>query len=202
MALSIKAGKGRTLYLLSGTVASFLIGFMLPHHAVYGDPWGIDVAFVASAFMLSGVFVNRVIGLMKNKKKQIAVLFADFVVFAVCINYSTSSTGYVLMANADYGNPLLFIVNALSGSLFVILLCSLLTNARKTRLIQWIGARTMGIFLVHKPIANTVRTISIHLNLSYDNLGVLFVITIVTLAISCAIVLMIECVLPEIIGLN
>lgn len=47
------------------------IGFVCPHQKTYGDPWGIDIAFIAASFMLIGMLVRAGIEKISNFKYQI-----------------------------------------------------------------------------------------------------------------------------------
>ena len=64
---------------------------------------------------------------------------------------------FMLMANAEYGSPLLCLLNGITGSLMVIMLAQILSSFFHTRnwaLYAWIlyiGQNTMGIYLIHKP---------------------------------------------------
>lgn len=203
LAISSKAGKHQTVAEVAGIVVCFLIGFILPHNGTYGDPWGLDVAFIAAAFMLLGMLAREGIDLIKKEAWMAVAAAIACVVFIVTVRFSSSPVGYVLMANAEYGNPFIFVVNAVAGSLLIITLSSLISALfKRTRLLQWIGTRTLGIFVVHKPIVELSRSITTKVGLSFDNAGIVFIITLITLVISGVIVSLIEHIIPEIIGLK
>ena len=195
-------GKYMDGIVFSGAAVCFLIGLLLPHQPVYGDPWGADIAFVAAGFMLLGTIIFHWINRNANSSGKIVVAIAACVIFVFSIRYSSSSVGYVLMGNADYGNPVVFIINSMAGSLFVVMVCFLAPRVHRFRILQWIGARTMGIFIVHKPIVNAVKTIATEVIINSDNIVALGVVTLISLAASCVAVALIEHIIPEIIGLK
>lgn len=105
------------------------------------------------------------------------------------------------MANAEYGNALVFFLCALFGSAMVLTLSCLITG-KYTRLLQPVGQKTLGLFLVHKPIVELGRSIVTRLEFSFDNPIFNILITTVALAVSYVIVTIIQMILPEIVGLK
>lgn len=201
--VSTKVRKNETLAVVVGMAVCFWIGFIFPHHGTYGDLWGMDIAFIATAFMLLGMLVCQEIGLIPKTIWKFAIAVGACVVFVITVRLSSSSVGYVLMANADYGNPVVFFINAVAGSVLVIMIsCLIAVLMHRTRVLSWIGVRTLGIFVVHKPIIELGRTVVTKMGLSFDNPMMVVGITMVTLAVSCVIVAVIEKVIPEIIGLK
>ena len=87
------------------------------------------------------------------------------------------------MANAEYGNALVFFLCALSGSALVLALSRLFVG-KYTKWLLPVGQKTLGIFLVHKPIVELGRSIVTRLGVSFDQLVFIVLITAVTLAIS------------------
>lgn len=107
------------------------------------------------------------------------------------------------MANAIYGNPVAFLINSIVGSALIITIsCLLATCMHRMNVFSWIGARTLGIFVIHKPVVEFCRTVATRLGVSYDNLAVVVCITFVTLVLSGMIVIVVERAMPEIIGLK
>ncbi len=184
-----------------GIVTFAIFGFLCPHHPVYGDPWGVDIAFIAAAFMLVGMLAKTGMEKLKDIKYQIAALLISTVLFIILVRFSSSSVGYVLMANAEYGNVLLFFICALLGSAMVLSLSCLIVG-KHTKWLQPVGQKTLGIFLVHKPIVELGRSIVTRLGFSFDNPFFTIIITTVTLAVSYIIVTIIQMIVPEIVGLK
>ena len=183
-----------------GIFVFVIIGFVFPHLPQYGDPWGLDIAFVAASFMLVGMLAKKGIEQLQiMPKMRIIALLSNLLLFAVLVHYSNSSVGYVLMANAEYGNVIQFYICALSGSAMVLMISSFLSDIHIGWL-QSIGQKTLGIFLVHKPFAELGRSIITKIGFRFDNPIFIILITAVTLFVSYIIVTIIQMIVPEIIG--
>lgn len=192
-------------YWIIGASASvfLLLAFIIPHNAKYGAPFGCDIALVATAMLLLGHILRHFLDCLKKASYIIPVLLISLAVFCICVQFSTSNVGYVLMANAEYGNPLWFLLNAISGSLFVIALSFGIAQLPiHKKMLLYIGQRTLGIFVVHKPIVELGRKIATKIGLDYNHPIALVSITLCTLIISVITVYLIEKIIPEIIGLR
>lgn len=126
--------------------------FCLTAGYVYGEfvdiklPWGIDAAFVAVFFMLSGY-------LAKNRLyKSIKFKPLDFIcggillvcnVFATALN--TVTIPKVDMWNNDYGNIIFFVIAAVGGIMFVVLLA----NTVFARCLTYVGKYSLYIYGTH-----------------------------------------------------
>ena len=198
---SIKSKKG--IVIGTGIVGCFLIGMLFPHYAVLGDLWGIDIAFIAAAFMLIGMVIKQIVEAFSNTSRLIFATIILSVIFLVAVRFSNSSVGYVLMANAIYGNPVVFLINSVVGSALIITIsCLLAAYMHRINAFSWIGARTLGIFVIHKPVVEFCRMAATRLGVSYDNLAAVVCITFVTLVVSGMIVIVVEGAMPEMIGLK
>lgn len=187
-----------------GYIFLFIAGFLIPHLPKYGDPWGIDIAFIAAAFMIIGMLLRKAIDRFKDRIFLIC-LFTIFVsvVFLCFVRHSSSTEGYVLMANALYGNPFIFLINAISGSASVILLSYLISAFfRRISWLQRIGQITLGIFVVHKPIVEFGCRMILNFGKSNNYPPFTLMITVITVLVSIVAVCVIERILPEIIGLK
>ena len=193
--------KAQWIGIIMGIVLLAAIGFICPHHPGYGDPWGIDIAFIASAFMLVGILARAGIEKLLDTRYRIVALIISTALFVILVQFSGSSVGYVLMANAEYGNVLVFFLCALSGSAMVLALSRLIAG-RLTKWLQPVGQKTLGIFLVHKPVVELGRSIVTRFGLSFDNPVFIILITAVTLVASYIIVTVIQMTIPEIVGLK
>lgn len=185
----------------AGVIVLATIGFLAPHHPKYGDPWGIDIAFVAASFMLVGILLKAGVEKLTDNKIRIVILIVSLLLFIITVRHSDSSIGYVLMANAEYGNVIRFFLCALFGCVAV-LMASLLLSRCHIKIAQSIGQKTLGVFLVHKPIVELGRSVVTKLGFSFDNPIFVLLITIVTLVVSFVIVTIIEMIIPELIGLK
>ncbi len=193
----------RGLAVLAFAVLLAAVGYVFPHLSNYGDPWGIDIAFMAASFIVIGFLFKKLIKRFDGTPLKLAAMASCLLVFALLVGRCSSSVGYVLMANADYGNAVSFYLTALSGSAFVVLGCNLLTSLTgKTRILQWIGQRTLGLLVTHKLVVNFGRKVATKIGLSFDHILVLAVLTVITLIVCMVWVFFIERILPELIGLK
>ena len=193
--------KNKWMGIVMSIVAFAVIGFLCPHYPVYGDPWGFDIAFIAAAFMLIGMLIRACLDKLSNIKYQIVALIISTALFIIIVRFSGSSVGYVLMANAEYGNILVFFLCALVGSSMILALSCLIAG-KYTRWLQPVGQKTLGIFLVHKPIVELGRSIVVRMGFSFDHPIFIMIITAVALSASYIIVTIIQMIIPEIVGLK
>lgn len=156
--------KSRTVMALAAAVF-YIAGMVLPHNNTgdgIGMPWGFDIAFVAAAFMLIGALIRPLLaelaGLSNWAKLGIAAACLGLLMLGTYYaDYSAQDHQFMLMANAEYGSPILCLANGLTGSLMVIMLAQIVSSFFHTRnwaLYAWllyIGQNTMGIYLIHKP---------------------------------------------------
>ena len=183
-------------------VCLFTVASFLPHISKFGYPWGLNVAVMCTAFVLFGYMVKAFIDETINDKALLkaAIMLGCLVVFCIGVQYSNSDVGYVLMANAVYGNPLFFALNALSGSLAVIFLAHIVCGFKFYKApLLYAGENTLGIFVVHKPVVEFIRY-----NLEGFGIDYSFVMAIavsaITLIISCIAVKIIHCFIPSLLG--
>lgn len=181
----------------------FVIGFCIPNSGAYGLPWGLGVAFVAAAFMKIGQISKTVISRLADAESitLIVGLVISIVVFSVTYNYSTSSVGYILMADACFGNPFIFVGNAILGSIMVVLAALLIDRVsfRKKELL-YVGQNTLGLFLVHKPLVNAGAKVANAIHIGQNFIPMSIAISIGCLAISSFIVWLINRYLPVFFG--
>lgn len=183
-------------------VGMFTVAVLLPDLGKFGYPWGVNIGVMATAFILFGYTVKDFISeVMCNKNLlKFATLVLCMAVFYIGVRYSNSEVGYVLMGNAVYGNPLVFALNALSGSLVVIILSTLVSalSFYKTPLL-YAGKNTLGIFVVHKPIVEFIRYNIEGFGIEY-NFVMAIAVSAITLVISCIVVKIISCFIPALLG--
>lgn len=190
------------------TILAFAIGYCLPH-IKFGYPWAINVAFVAFGFFLIGNIVKKYISNVFNYFRHhlsIGLPLCLLMVFLSLIgtlayNRINPDTGYVLMANAHYGDMFLFVFVALCGimlllsfSMFIDLICS----GKSIRWLSFVGTNTLCIFAVQKPIISCFGYAFKNVPVS-DGI-VLLVTTIGTLIVSCCICLFINKYAPAMAG--
>lgn len=188
---------------VSGVILFLAVGFLIPHNQKYGLPWSADVAFVSAGFIRVGLLTKDLfcaLGKMRFYKVLICMIPVVGVFCFTCC-YCTSPVGYVLMANALYGNPFVFVGNALLGSLAVILVSLLIERVPWHKWNPYIvGQHTLGIFLVHKPFAELGRKVFDHFHLDYNYLPFSIFLSLIVLLVSVVLVLIINKIIPSVFG--
>lgn len=186
-----------------GAILFLIIGFMMPH-TIIGDPLGVDIAFVSSSLMLIGHILKKTVS-----KEQITLQKLGAILILGCgclgagIYFNKPSVGYVLMANAIYGNMGAFLLGALGGIAVLITLSIMLDRVLgQENALIWIGQNTMGIFLVHKPIVELLRKIVVELGHDYNYLPLSLTVALVSLALSCIAVQIVTRFMPALFGKN
>lgn len=193
----------KQLTVLGIAAVLFAVGCLIPHYARFGYPWGSDIVIVAAAFMLVGNLLRQCFDKLQKIKYLLPVIAVSGAVFVICVRFSDSDVGYVLMANAVYGNPLWFLVNAVSGSVFVIAFsCAVEKFGINKKPLLYVGQRTLGIFIIHKPIVELCRKSVNRFGYDYNDPIAVFAITVFTLIASAIAVFVIGKIYPEIIGLR
>ena len=140
--------------LLVISIASFTIGYFLPH-LKYGFPWSIDVSFIALAFIIWGYLGQNFYS--KEYSVQIYSIICFICLPLLFFSYRLSlkyiSDNNISMAGRFLGNPALFLLNAFLGCILVVVLSKLLCrfNIIRSLLIR-LGKHTLPILLLHKPI--------------------------------------------------
>ncbi len=169
--LKAKLKLNRYLAVCSGIIIFATAGLIIPHYEKYGYPFGLDVAFNAAAFILIGKLIMCLFSSSKLPEKLFTVCGAVVggALYLFTINLNTPETGYVLMANAVYGNGLLFYVTSLSASFFFVCISKLIEKFRfKKNIITYIGKNTLGIFIVHKPFVELMRRVLLKAGIDYN----------------------------------
>lgn len=162
--------------MLISAAVFYVVGMIVPHNNTgdgIGMPWGFDIAFVAAAFMLIGALAAPLLKKLSVRSNwlKLGIAAASLVLLLIGMQYAEYSEThpFMLMANAEYGSPLLCLLNGLTGSLMVVMLAQILDSFFHTKnwaLYAWIlyiGQNTMGIYLIHKPFLQGLynRTISL-----------------------------------------
>ena len=186
-----------------GVLFLFTLGFIMPHYKRFGDPWAFDVSLIATAFMIIGSF-SKTIGdyLLRHSAWFSIILFLlSILLFLLFFGKNSTEKGYMLMANAVYGAPFYFIINALSGSFSVLFLSVLISKIHvNLNILLFVGQNTLGLFLFHKPFIGVLRKITTYLGFDYNALLPSLVLTIALIFISSLVVTLLTHFFPEIIG--
>lgn len=177
-----------------------------------GYPWGLDVSVTAFGFLLLGnvLFPQIQAGyrfLKKGTKGRIicavVMVLAAVSTMTYKLNVPYLSQGYVLMAEARYGNYLLFLLTSFLGILFMLSLAVLLDlilapRGKISGMLTFIGANTMTIFAVHKLVIKAFR--AVFNPIPFPAAVSVTLTVILTTAVCCGIALFLDRFLPAMIG--
>lgn len=139
-------------------IPMFLLGFLLPH-LENGYPWCLDIAFVASGYILAGIAIRKpMLILAQQKSTVLAAVFAVSLAVLFCGTVLRNDTLILcLMCDSQYGSIFFFLLNSASGSMAVLSFCMIVIRIAREGLhpfsisaVTYIGKHTMGIFLLHK----------------------------------------------------
>lgn len=155
MTLSKKA-QWTTLLLIS--IVSAAIGIFLPRISG-GYPWSLDVAFLAVSFMLWGCLGKECF----EKIKTPWVHCSEIVIAAIILTLTFRlNLPYVGINNADMagrylGNPLLYLLDSIAGSVAVLSISILLDKVSAINHgLAYLGRKTIPIFIIHKPVVQVL----------------------------------------------
>ena len=198
----------RHLYALIIAAAAFAIGFALPKVEI-GYIWCADISFVALGFMLLGYSIKEIIGEFIDSKLiyQAAVLLISGGLFVMSMVIQDGSPALVMMCKSDYGSIPLFLLSGLSGSTFILSLSILLqeawgqnTESKLRKNIIWVGKRTLGVYLLHKPFLQEVLVPLLKLA-GLQNLFVIAIIgAVIDLPLCCLMIKVLEKYVPALLG--
>lgn len=136
-----------------------IIGYSLPNLNI-GYPFCIDIAMTAIVFIILGYVCRNLFRRfsVENNIQMIQVVLLVIVVTiigVVAILKNDIEIGYVLMANGNCGNYMLFLISALTG-IFVVSILTILfgkkIRGKYATIFSYIGQNTFVIFAVHKPL--------------------------------------------------
>lgn len=163
----IKSVPGQTIFTAAAVGILLAVCPFLPH-IQNGWPFGADVAVQATAWIGLGYLTKQLLGsrIKPDAGKQanpflLVLAAAAGLALSMTTFWNTSMPGgYVMVAEARYGNYLLYIASAVGGTIFSFALSFLLARIRNrffVRSLQFIGQNTMTIFAVHKFVIHTMQ---------------------------------------------
>ncbi len=179
------------------------VGFLLPK-IKHGYPWGVNIAFVAFGFMMVGKCVFDLflrVREMNNTRLILTTCVLCLMTLGAMCNIPSS--GYINMANAEYGNPFLFLLFALVGSAFVLSVSILIERVKMGRANKWllyVGQNSLTIMILHKPIISLCVKLMLRVELPYS--VCLLIVTFVTLLLCCVGIWLLNRYVPQIVGRN
>lgn len=204
-----------TMLIIVLSIISLIVGFIIPNTS-FGYPFSINIAFTAFGFLLIGHLFSTTLNRANAKLKDysgskmavssvlisLVVIVGSFLI-TLLYRYNIPDHGYVLMGNGIYGNPFLFMIVALFGSVMIFSLAWLICAMRIEmfeNMMVFIGMNTLAIFFVQKPIiavfSKLFSRIHIHSCLA------LSVTCVGTMAVCCFVAHMINKMAPNLVGRN
>ena len=138
-------------------------------------------------------------------------MFASFAVSVAILFFGTVARGdacdLVLMCGAQYGNLVWFFVNSAAGAFAVLTGSMLLIRIAREGsrpfslgIVSFIGMNTMGIFLLHKPMLQELLMPFFTNLIPAPQLVVAIVASLIALAVSMVLCVVIERYIPELLG--
>lgn len=180
----------------------FILSLDIPQYSK-GYPWGLDVAIMMAPFIIAGYLFETI---MSSKSKWDFKLFWGFILFGLLVTITRliiakDTNGYVLVAERRIGNPVLFVIGAIGGCLFVYGLSRIIREYfRENVLISFVGRNTLSIFVIHKVFINIFDKIFSIINAPY--VLELVITYLGTLVASCISALVINEFAPNLAGKN
>ena len=200
------SSKNMTIYALF-TVIFFAVGFLIPFRET-GYFWCCDVAFVAAGFILLGIVVRKQLIILSQSR--LSHLFALLVVCVFMFYLGTIRRGdsleLSLMCAGKYGSIFWFLYNSIFGSMIVAIISMIISQLSREfyrpfniSVITYIGAHTMGIFLLHKNILQEL-IVPLFKPLIANEILLAFVSAAVDLPIVVLLCAIIELNVPQLLG--
>ncbi|WP_026506338.1 acyltransferase family protein [Butyrivibrio sp. MC2013] len=174
----------------------YVIAILLPGMD-HGYPWCIDVGILASSFILFGYIFNGFF--IEKHNRGITTYIVLFILGCAGSQLyrlnNTTNNGYVLMAKRSIGNPIVFIIVAVSGCLMVLGMAKILEFSPINKsVLSFLGINTMAIFAVHKPLITVMFKVFSLVSVPW---GIELIMSVVVVtAISCCIANSINCFVP------
>lgn len=161
--------KGKSVLIIAAMILIMAVCAFIPHPAK-GWPFEADVALQAAVWIGAGYLTMAVlknkIASDNGKKTNIFILLliaaAGFALSLTAFINTSMPGGYVMVAEARYGNYLLYIASAAGGTVFSVALSFILARIKNTIFIktfQLIGQNTMIIFAIHKFVVFTLQDV-------------------------------------------
>ena len=129
-----------------------LIGFSYASIFKQVLPWGIDAVPIAAIFVWLGyIYKNEAIYQIGNLRKySFFVLFLVLLFNIICCNCNITILGTsVDMHKMLYGNPMIYLLAAINGIIFVLLICQMFLSEFNMQFLQFVGENTLHIYCLH-----------------------------------------------------
>ncbi|MCM1328976.1 MAG: acyltransferase [Ruminococcus sp.] len=208
MHLSWRLKTNPRIFAAASAAVFFAAGIIIPHNNRgdgIGMPWGFDIAFMASVFMITGYLLRPVLdGLFERgipAKLGIAAVCLGLLLVGIRFADYSEEYPFMLMANADFGNPFICLLNGVTGSLGVIMLAQIISRAlKRKRLIIFIGQNTMGIYLIHKNFLQGLYNMTLNIAAGIPYLVRALAVTCISIAFSVFLMGLLSKYISEILG--
>ena len=194
----------RNFLLIALSVVLSVITFALPN-IPQGYPWCINLVPLACCFILTGFLTRQLINHLDGKRPVRPILWVCILILSfigICSTF-TYNLRFIPIFNADmasahFGFPLIYLFDAILGLFMMVALSKLTCPKRLHPIVAFMGANTLAIFLIHKPL---IIWLSDHLKTAGHRHD-LFAIaaSLVILLVSSLIAYLINKIYPPIIG--
>ncbi len=201
---------GKRLPYLIPAAACLVIGVVLPDIEI-GYPWCLNIAFTAAGCILLGIALrNGVIELSVQKGwVLLSLLAASAAGYAAALYLCSDGFVTIMMCKGAYGNPFYALAFALLGGFAVLALAMILKRMANEWLpgvslkpFIYLGQHTMGVFLLHKPMLQSIFLPAFGKLLSGGpDILVRLLATIASLLASLVLCKLIEYYIPELVGI-
>ncbi len=139
-----------TLLGLSSYLYNYLFEFMMP--------WSLNIVLSAIIFFFSGHWIRQFYNRFQVKPFHLILLsIIFFTVHFIGFMYNPPINMYY----GQYGNFILYIVNGITGSIWLLSISLLLT--KRVTIIDWIGTNTLLIMIFHLRAMTVIKAIAIYL---------------------------------------
>lgn len=191
-------------FILVAIVFYALITFLLPRFH-RGYPWCVNLVPLATAMIMVGYLVRQLVDRTSiwcslHRLSIPFIFISSFVILCVVswVNWQFVTIRNVDMASASFGNPVLYLMGAISGIIMMTAFSVITSPTVLHPVIAFAGANTYGIFLIHKPL---IISLGNHLaSLGLGNLFTAFLSALFVLVISCMITYVIDILYPPLLG--
>ena len=200
----------RHLYAALFAPVAFVISYLLPPSEI-GYFFGFDCAFLGLGFMLLGYALKEWLQRMCEKKLwvHLLALLAATALFLAGFLMQGETPQVVKLYSNNPGKPVFFFLCAFSGIAIVLSLSAMLyrlfeahRDSRFRRATLWIGGNTIGIYLLHKPMIQSVILpfLNAHFGLSSDHCLPCVLAAAISLPVCCLLILLINRYVPQLFG--
>ena len=130
-------------------ISLIIFGFIYPRISDFHLPWSIDIACVSLVFYKTGNIIKNTLPVLLNKKLK------GFIFLLAAIHFSlVFFNSKIDMYRSIYGNEILFIINGLSGSILVLLLCKLI---KFPKILSYLGKHTIPLLALQARALTVIK---------------------------------------------